>query len=175
MQLDRSRIRRSETITWVNTVMHQDTDTSFKGSRMSAMDIFGMTDKLGDRMLDVMITRLEACGQHPIFRKMLQDYLEAMTIDSAQTVLDMGCGTGIVARTIADRAGFSGTIVGIDLSAYLLEAATSGRWSLTRALCGSCRGCCATQGWHSWPFSPTSLQKWGRRTFGLRGLRRIAG
>jgi ubiquinone/menaquinone biosynthesis C-methylase UbiE len=91
---------------------------------MPTMDVFGMTDKLEAQMLDVMVTRLEARGKHAFFSKMLQDYLDAMAIDSAQMVLDLGCGTGIVARAIAHRAGFSGTIVGVDLSAYLLEVAT---------------------------------------------------
>nr|AIA11258.1 Methyltransferase domain protein [uncultured bacterium] len=88
------------------------------------MDVYGMTDKLDDLMLEVMVTRLEARGRHPFFIKMLQEYLEAMEIDSAKTVLDMGCGTGIAARTIALRAGFAGRVVGIDLSSYLTEAAT---------------------------------------------------
>jgi ubiquinone/menaquinone biosynthesis C-methylase UbiE len=92
--------------------------------RMSTMDVFGMTDKLDETMLDVMVTRLEVRGRHPVFSKMLQDYLEAMAIDSATTVLDMGCGTGVAARAIALWAGFSGKVVGIDLSAYLTAAAT---------------------------------------------------
>jgi ubiquinone/menaquinone biosynthesis C-methylase UbiE len=46
-----------------------------------------------------------------------------MDIDSASTVLDMGCGTGVAARTIARRANFSGKVTGIDLSPYLVEAA----------------------------------------------------
>src|SRR5215218_9635116 len=46
-----------------------------------------------------------------------------MDIDSASVVLDMGCGTGVAARTIARRANFSGRVTGIDLSPYLVEAA----------------------------------------------------
>jgi ubiquinone/menaquinone biosynthesis C-methylase UbiE len=91
---------------------------------MSAMDVFGMTDTLDETMLEVMVTRFEARGRHPFFIRMLQEYLEAMAIDSAETVLDLGCGTGVAARTIALRSGFSGKIVGIDLSSYLAEAAT---------------------------------------------------
>ena len=58
-----------------------------------------------------------------MFKKMLQEYLESMNIDSAQTVLDMGCGTGVVSRAIAKRDAFSGTVIGIDISSYLLEEA----------------------------------------------------
>jgi cyclopropane fatty-acyl-phospholipid synthase-like methyltransferase len=46
-----------------------------------------------------------------------------MGIDGAARVLDMGCGTGLAARAIARRADFSGTVLGIDLSPYLVTAA----------------------------------------------------
>jgi ubiquinone/menaquinone biosynthesis C-methylase UbiE len=91
---------------------------------MSTIDVYGMTDKLDETLLEVMVTRLEARGSHPFFINMLQEYLGAMDIDSVKTVLDMGCGTGVAARTIALRAGFSGKVVGIDLSSYLTKAAT---------------------------------------------------
>jgi ubiquinone/menaquinone biosynthesis C-methylase UbiE len=35
----------------------------------------------------------------------------------------MGCGTGLAARAIARRAGFSGRVIGVDLSPYLVGAA----------------------------------------------------
>lgn len=92
---------------------------------MSTMDVFGMTDKLDERLLDVMVTRLEARGQHPVFAKMMQDYLEAMEIVSAKTVLDLGCGTGVAARWIARQPKFTGKVIGIDLSAHLIAAAAS--------------------------------------------------
>jgi ubiquinone/menaquinone biosynthesis C-methylase UbiE len=54
---------------------------------------------------------------------MLQEYLDAMHIDTAATVLDIGCGTGLAARAIARRAGFSGRVTGLDLSPYLVSTA----------------------------------------------------
>ena len=90
---------------------------------MASMDPFGRTDKLDDGMLAALVTRFEARGKHPQFSQMLRDYLDAMHIASAATVLDMGCGTGLAARAIAHRAGFSGRITGIDLSPYLGAAA----------------------------------------------------
>lgn len=69
------------------------------------------------------MVRFEARGKHPLFSGMLQEYLDAMHIDNAGTVLDMGCGTGLVARAIAHRAGFSGRVIGIDLSPHLVAAA----------------------------------------------------
>jgi ubiquinone/menaquinone biosynthesis C-methylase UbiE len=88
-----------------------------------ALDPWRITDKLEDTLLDVMVSRLEVRGKHWFFQKVLREYLDAMDIDSANTVLDMGCGTGVAARTIARRANFSGRVTGIDLSPYLIEAA----------------------------------------------------
>jgi ubiquinone/menaquinone biosynthesis C-methylase UbiE len=88
-----------------------------------ALDPFRITDKLEDVLLDVMVSRLEVRGNHWFFQKVLREYLDAIDIDSASTVLDMGCGTGVAARTIARRTNFSGRVTGIDLSPYLVEAA----------------------------------------------------
>ena len=74
---------------------------------MSVADPFGMTDKLDDTLLQVIITRLEARAKHPVFAKMLQEYLDVMHIDVAQTVVDMGCGTGVATRAIARRSRFA--------------------------------------------------------------------
>jgi SAM-dependent methyltransferase len=83
---------------------------------MGALDPFRMTDKLDDALLDVLVARFEVRGNHWYFRKVLGEYLDAMQIDSARTVLDMGCGTGVAARAIAGR------VTGIDLSPYLVSA-----------------------------------------------------
>jgi ubiquinone/menaquinone biosynthesis C-methylase UbiE len=82
------------------------------------------TDQLDESLLQVLVTRLEARGKHPVFEKILHDYLAVMHIDAAHTVLDMGCGTGVAARAIARLPGFTGRVTGIDLSPYLAEAAT---------------------------------------------------
>jgi ubiquinone/menaquinone biosynthesis C-methylase UbiE len=87
------------------------------------LDPFRITDRLEDPLLDVMVSRLEVRGKHWFFQKVLREYLDAMDIDSADAVLDMSCGTGVAARTIARRANFSGRVTGIDLSPFLVEAA----------------------------------------------------
>jgi ubiquinone/menaquinone biosynthesis C-methylase UbiE len=74
-------------------------------------------------MLEALAVRFEARGKHPLFAEMLQTYLHAMEIGRADTVLDMGCGTGLAARAIAQRAGFSGKVIGLDLSSYLVAIA----------------------------------------------------
>jgi ubiquinone/menaquinone biosynthesis C-methylase UbiE len=90
---------------------------------MPTLDPYRITNELDDTILDVIVTRLEARGKHPLFDGMLRDYLEAMDIDSAGSVLDMGCGTGVASRHIVRRAGFSGEILGVDQSQYLTDTA----------------------------------------------------
>jgi ubiquinone/menaquinone biosynthesis C-methylase UbiE len=46
-----------------------------------------------------------------------------MGIDDKANVLDLGCGTGVAARAIAQRPGFKGSVLGTDLSEYLIAAA----------------------------------------------------
>jgi SAM-dependent methyltransferase len=48
---------------------------------------------------------------------------DAAGIGPGQAVLDVACGTGIVARTVADRVGDSGQVVGVDLNEAMLTVA----------------------------------------------------
>ena len=49
--------------------------------------------------------------------------LDAAGVASGQSVLDVCCGTGILARTAADRVGPTGRVVGVDLSESMLTVA----------------------------------------------------
>ncbi len=91
---------------------------------MAAVDVYRITTKLDDATLGVLVTRLEARGKHPRFADMMREYLDAMAIDTATSVLDLGCGTGVAARAIARRTEFSGRVTGIDVSPHLIEVAT---------------------------------------------------
>jgi ubiquinone/menaquinone biosynthesis C-methylase UbiE len=90
---------------------------------MAALDPYGVTDQLEDVLLDVMVTRLEGRAKHWFFRKVMREYLDVIEVDSMGAVLEVGCGTGVAARTIARREGFTGRVTGIDLSPYLVQAA----------------------------------------------------
>jgi ubiquinone/menaquinone biosynthesis C-methylase UbiE len=90
---------------------------------MTTFDAYRVTDQLDDVVLDAIATRLEVRGRHPVFVRMLDEYLDAMSIDEAKAVIDLGCGTGVAARRIAGRSGFSGHVTGIDRSPYLIAAA----------------------------------------------------
>jgi ubiquinone/menaquinone biosynthesis C-methylase UbiE len=103
---------------------------------MTTADSFRATDKLDDALVNVIVARLEARGKHPMFAQMLADYLDAMEIDRAGRVLDVGCGTGIAARAVARRPGFKGLVLGVDLSPYLAD--TAGRLAAEEGLAERC-------------------------------------
>lgn len=93
-------------------------------STIQTFDVYGNTETLDEPVLDVVATRLEARGKHPTFQQMLYEYLDCMKIDDLHAVLDLGCGTGFAAREIAKRPNFSGNIIGVDISAALINQAS---------------------------------------------------
>jgi SAM-dependent methyltransferase len=48
---------------------------------------------------------------------------EVAGVSPGQTVLDVACGTGVVARTAADLVGPEGTVIGVDLNEAMLTVA----------------------------------------------------
>lgn len=90
---------------------------------MPNADVYRITDQLDDTTLGVMVARLESRGKHPRFMAMMEQYLAAMGARNARRVLDLGCGTGVAARAIASDPGFSGQVIGIDVSPFLTAEA----------------------------------------------------
>ncbi len=90
---------------------------------MCAADPFQVIDQLNDDVLGIIAERLESRAKHPFIQRVMADYLDALDVDSAETVLDLGTGTGMAARVVARRPGFNGTVTGIDLSPYLVDLA----------------------------------------------------
>lgn len=60
-----------------------------------------------------------------IFAPWARRLVEAAGLMAGERVLDVACGTGIVARTAAARVGPGGTVVGVDLNPAMLEIARS--------------------------------------------------
>jgi cyclopropane fatty-acyl-phospholipid synthase-like methyltransferase len=50
--------------------------------------------------------------------------LEAAGVRAGQDVLDVACGTGIVARRAAERVGATGHVTGLDLNEAMLVVAS---------------------------------------------------
>jgi ubiquinone/menaquinone biosynthesis C-methylase UbiE len=56
--------------------------------------------------------------------------IDIAKIEKGQRVLDVACGTGIVARVAADRVGPFGSVVGLDLNPAMLDVAAGTRTNI---------------------------------------------
>lgn len=59
----------------------------------------------------------------PRFRPFVKRLLQFYDTRPGSHVLDVGCGTGLVATSVAPRAGHTGRVLGIDVSPAMLEIA----------------------------------------------------
>ncbi len=110
-----------------------------------ADDPYRIADQVDANMLEMMASRLEERGREAQFLQMIDDYLDAVHASEAKQVLDLGCGTGVVARRIAALQGFEGIVTGIDLSPQLIAkahdlAASEGLRDKTTFSAGDVRG-----------------------------------
>lgn len=85
-----------------------------------AMEFINQQD---DASLQRFIERFEFRGKDPTFVAYREAYLDRLPLRSAATVLEVGCGTGVVARALVRREEFSGHVVGVDQSPVLVDAA----------------------------------------------------
>ena len=72
------------------------------------------------RLAEVLELRAADAGQ----QAMLEDYLGELPLPEGARVLEVGCGTGAVARTLAVRPGV-GEVVGLDPSPVFVERAST--------------------------------------------------
>ena len=63
---------------------------------------------------------------HTVYAPISFKGLEAANISQAKNAADIGCGTGIVSRWMAQRMGKNGTVDAIDISPEQIEVAKSG-------------------------------------------------
>jgi len=59
----------------------------------------------------------------PLFRPWAEMTLDEVGLSGGQRVLDIACGTGILARVASERLGDAGYVVGIDISPDMLAIA----------------------------------------------------
>jgi ubiquinone/menaquinone biosynthesis C-methylase UbiE len=59
----------------------------------------------------------------PLFRPFAEAMVDELAPAAGERVLDIACGTGIVARLARQRVGATGAVVGVDLSAPMLAVA----------------------------------------------------
>jgi SAM-dependent methyltransferase len=89
---------------------------------MTTRDAMQFINEQDEATLDRFIARLEFRGTDPTFVGYREAYLELVDLPPTAAVLDLGCGTGVVARAIAARDGFEGTVTAVDQSPVLIGA-----------------------------------------------------
>jgi len=90
---------------------------------MSGRDVFEFINKQDEATVQSLINRLEFRGNDPTFVGYRDAYVDRMGLSASAAVLDIGCGTGVFARALARRPGFSGSITAVDQSDALVDAA----------------------------------------------------
>jgi ubiquinone/menaquinone biosynthesis C-methylase UbiE len=88
---------------------------------MPLLDVYGRTHELDAKSIDTIATRLEARRGSVRYMRMLQEYLEAINLAATQSILALGCGTGVEVREVLRRPDFRGRVTAIDISADLVE------------------------------------------------------
>jgi ubiquinone/menaquinone biosynthesis C-methylase UbiE len=90
---------------------------------MATRDIYQVSHELDATTAQSIIDRLEFRGTDPTFTRMRDAYLDKLAFPHAAYILDIGCGTGVLARALVKREGFVGRVTGVDQSLALLNAA----------------------------------------------------
>jgi len=73
--------------------------------------------------VEAMASRLEARGKHTTFLQMIENYGNSLPKDKELSVLDLGCGTGVVIRQFAKMLHPASKLHGADVSTKLLGEA----------------------------------------------------
>jgi ubiquinone/menaquinone biosynthesis C-methylase UbiE len=90
---------------------------------MATRDAFEFINELDRPTVEALINRLEFRAHDATFVQFREAYLEKLALPAPAAVLDLGCGTGVLARALAARNGFAERLVGVDQSPVLIEAA----------------------------------------------------
>jgi len=68
---------------------------------------------------------LESRGAAPGYRRLVRRMIDAIELRAGETILDVGCGTGVVDRWLAHTTGGRHAITGVDRSPYFLREAAA--------------------------------------------------
>lgn len=89
------------------------------------MNAWSNPDTLASDDVTNMALFLEKRAQAPDQQFLHAVVVEALDPQAGARVLDLGCGTGVIARRLAERVGLMGLVVGLDLSQAMLDVARS--------------------------------------------------
>jgi len=88
-----------------------------------ARDLYTRLNDLDEATVRSIAEILELRGRHPQQAAIRETYLDALGDLTGRRVLEVGCGTGVVARDLAARVGPSGHVTGVDPTRVLIDVA----------------------------------------------------
>ena len=71
------------------------------------------------------VRQLEARGRSPAHRRVLERFLAEVEIKPGERVLEVGCGSGVFTRLMAQATAGQNPIVGVDINRYFLKEAVA--------------------------------------------------
>ena len=71
------------------------------------------------------VANLESRGRSAGYVRMVQALMDATQLQPEETVLDVGCGTGVIDRWLGRHTLMKNRIIGVDINRYLLQEATA--------------------------------------------------
>jgi ubiquinone/menaquinone biosynthesis C-methylase UbiE len=90
---------------------------------MAARDPHRYVNELDATAVERIIARLESRAKDAVFTRLFDKYAEQLALPPSAQVLEVGCGTGAMTRSLAHRSDFSGKAIGVDQSRPFVEAA----------------------------------------------------
>jgi SAM-dependent methyltransferase len=72
-----------------------------------------------------MVASLEARGHTPGYLRVLGNLMDAARLRPGEVVLEVGCGTGVLDRWLAQRTAGANRIVAVDVNPFLLQEAAA--------------------------------------------------
>ena len=109
-----------------------------------------------------------------LFAEWADRMVDAAEVAPGRTALDVGCGTGVVARTVADRIGATGDVAGLDRNPAMLAVARRLRPDLRWHL-GDAGALPFADDTFDLVLSQAALMFFADRTAALREMGRVAG
>lgn len=88
-----------------------------------ARDLYTRLNDLDEPTVRSIADILELRGRHPQQASIRRSYLDALGELAGLRVLEVGCGTGVVARDLAARVGPTGHVTGVDPTHVLIDVA----------------------------------------------------
>lgn len=88
---------------------------------MTDLDPFRRIDRSANPA--ALVTALEERGRDPGQRRLRRAFLQTIPIRRGDTVLEVGCGTGVILRDVATMVGPRGRLAGVDPSRTVIAAA----------------------------------------------------